>query len=436
VSTSIPASTPTDSSYNERMTRGALLAFAVACVSCGSSSGASNGASPDGGDDASVVGDGGSSDASFPDGAGDDGPLPQGDGGSCGYKGEGTALHVAAGVDICLPPVVCTSENCPPPLGQCVGGKCIFDTGYQGVQTLPEAWATHYCALSTGGCHGVTQIEFPEDTAQAIATQMGLQLCDGASSSSGTCVGIAASSAMIVGNSQLAIDPATGTTVTDWGLGLTEASGLCYAISGPGGSAVVALTDRCGGYCKCNGSGYEECGPCVSAPSMAPNCPCVGTDPGLFDACCGNDCPTLVAECDWCAANNHPHFDLDDATFDWVCGAQATRGSCQLSAASYVPCLGAQAWPPSGGSGGCGSDAFDCNATPVAHQDVVPNTSCCCDYDDCPQPDGSCAAPPAECKAGSCACGAGEPDANHPSVPSTGCCCVYGATPQADGTCQ
>ncbi len=352
----------------------------------------------------------------------------------CGYQNMGAPLQVSPSIALCMPPVVCNAETCPPPLGSCVSGKCVFGAGYQGVATLPQAWATYYCALSTGGCHGVTQLEYPEVTAANIGAALGKPLCD--QTATDGCIGIAASSAMVVGNSQLAVDPTTQMQVTDWGLGLTEASGLCYRITGPGGSATVALTDRCGGYCKCNGSGFEECGPCVNAASMEPNCPCVGTAPSLYTACCGQGCPTLQAECDWCASNNHPHFDLDTGTFNWVCGADSVNGSCQLTSVGYVPCLTATGWPPGGGGGSCKTNAFQCNSTPAAHQDTVPQTTCCCNYDDCPQPDGSCAAAPATCKAGSCACGAGQPDAEHPSVPSTGCCCTYGTTPEADGSCQ
>jgi len=272
-------------------------------------------------------------------------------------------------------------------------------------------------------------------TAGKVSAALSNPLCEGYSGN-GTCVGIAASSPMIVGNSQVATDPATGRTVSPWGLGLTEASGLCYSLTGPGGTAIVALTDRCGGYCKCSGSGFEECGPCVNAPDMVTNCPCVGTANPAYGQCCGNGCPTLNAECDWCANNNHPHFDLDDGTFNWVCGAQASNGSCQLTAVTYIPCLSGQTWPPGGGGGTCGASSFQCAGTPAAHQDLVPGTMCCCNYNECPQSNGSCAAAPATCKAGSCACGTGEPDANHPQVPSTGCCCTYGTTPQADGSCQ
>ncbi len=350
----------------------------------------------------------------------------------CGYDNQGTTLQVASGVEVCMPPVACTSETCPPTLGSCVSGHCVFVSGYTGVTTFPEAWATHYCGLAAGGCHGVTQVEYPEVTAAEVAAKLGDPVCDGSSSATGTCVGIAASSPMLVGNSEEAVDAETGMRVVDWGLGLTEASGLCYAIRGPGGSAVVALTDRCGGYCKCNGSGYQECGPCVNAADMQPNCPCVGSTPDSM--CCGLDCATLVGQCDWCASNNHPHFDLDDATFAWVCGDEAERGSCQLSAVGFVACATPKAWPPGGTATSCAANSFGC-ATPGTHQDGVPGTQCCCNHDFCPQADGSCAAAPATCGAGSCACAPGMPDADHPAVPSTGCCCVFGAVPQADGSC-
>ncbi len=308
----------------------------------------------------------------------------------CGWHGAGTPLHVTDGIDVCLPPVVCTSETCPPPLGQCVGGVCQFKPGYEGLRTVPQSWATYYCTLSTGGCHGVTQIEFPEVTAGKIASSMGLSLCEGGAAGA-DCVGIAASSPMVVGNSQVAKDPSTGSTVGNWGLGPTEASGLCYSIEGPGGRAVVALTDRCGGYCKCGGSGFQECGPCVSAPDMQPNCACVGTVPGLYTECCGLGCSTTQADCDWCASNNHAHFDLDTGTFNHVCGAAATNGSCQLTKVSYVPCLGASsAWPPGGASAGaCKTGSFGCTAA-TPHQVQVPGTGCCCNWDLTPQPDGSC----------------------------------------------
>jgi hypothetical protein len=144
----------------------------------------------------------------------------------CGYEGRGTPLHVATGIDVCLPPVVCDPETCPPQLGDCADGGCVFHSGYLGIATFPEAWSTYYCSLSGGGCHGVTQDVYPEVTARQIATSNGLSLCDqAADGGSAACVGIAAAPPMIVGNSEDALVPGTQNPVTEWGLGLTEASG-------------------------------------------------------------------------------------------------------------------------------------------------------------------------------------------------------------------
>jgi hypothetical protein len=318
-----------------------------------------------------------------------------------------------------------------------VNDRCVFHSGYAGVATLPEAWSTYYCQLSSAGCHGITQIEYPEVTAGKISAAKGYPLCDQAGAGSGECVGIAAAPATIVGNSQEAVDSQSGKGVADWGLGLTEASGLCYELTGPGGTVMVALTDRCGGYCECKGSSFEECGPCVNAPDMKVQCPCVGTVPGLYSNCCGNNCGgTVNAQCDWCASNNHPHFDLDLGTFNHLCGASANLGSCKVSKVSFVHCLDIQGWPPGGGgAASCQANSFSC-AAPLPHQDQVPGGGCCCNWNFCPAADGSCAAAPSSCRAGSCACATGQPDATHPQVPSTSCCCLSGLSPQADGTCN
>jgi hypothetical protein len=309
-----------------------------------------------------------------------------GDGG-CGYKNTGRVLTVAKNIELCMPQTVCTTETCPPGLGDCKAGTCVFKAGYKGVETLPEAWATHYCDLSQGGCHGVTQIAFPEVNAAAIAKGLGLPICSAASSAT-KCVGIAASSPMVVGNSQEARDPTTGKLVSLWGLGYVEASGLCYELHGPGGVVVAALTDRCGGYCSCKGSGFQECGPCVNATDMAPNCACVGVVPGLYSQCCGRGCPTTKADCDWCASNNHPHFDLDTVAFNRLCGAQAINGSCRINKVSFFRCLApSPSWPP--GGGGCKQGSFYCTA-PTPNQVQVPGTTCCCNWNLKPQADGSC----------------------------------------------
>ncbi len=286
-----------------------------------------------------TVGTGGSATG----GSGSDGAP----GASCGYKDTGHVLNVGSQIQLCIPASICKPETCPPGLGDCVNGKCVFRSGYAGLETLPEAWVTQYCSLSgaaAGSCHGVSQLEPAETTAQKVGQKLGHPLC--AQSSAGTCVGIVASSPMVVGNSETAIDPATSKPVYLWGLGMTEASGLCYEITGPGGTAIVAITDRCAGYCQCGDSGFVECGACVNSADMHPKCPCVGTDPGLYSNCCGRTCGGVPSTCDWCASNNHPHFDLDDDTFLHVCGGEAMLGSCKLSSARFISCLAPNPnWP-------------------------------------------------------------------------------------------
>jgi hypothetical protein len=249
---------------------------------------------------------------------------------ACGYKNQGHVLNVSADISLCIPPQICLPETCPPSVGTCVNDRCVYKDGYQGLATLPEAWATHYCDLEAGTCQGVHQFAPVLDTARALASKNALTLC-GASAASAKCVGIVASPPMMIGNREKYKE--------NWGLGLSEASGLCYEVTGPGGSALLAITDRCGGYCKCPASGadeYNECGLCKEAPDLTPLCQCRG--PGS----CG-----AGQLCDWCAANNHPHFDLDEDAFNHVCGGEAFKGSCQLSKARFVPCLEPRAdWPP------------------------------------------------------------------------------------------
>ncbi len=311
---------------------------------------------------------------------------------NCGYEGTGTVLEVTPDIVLCMPETVCAPETCPPDLGTCIGGECVFNAGYEGVATYPEAWATRYCALLSGGCNGVSQLNPPDVTASMVGAAMGYPLCANATGGEAACVGIVASSPMVVGNSEETVDPDTGNLSGEWGLGYTEPSGLCYEVTGPGGTAIVASTDRCGGYCTCNGSAVQECGPCINAEDMTPNCACVGPVPGLFEDCCGMGCPTLDNQCDWCASNNHPHFDLDDATFNWVCGDEAIQGSCQLSVARFVECLEPnEDWPP---NAVCPAEdgLWDCGGvSPAPEQPLVPGTDCCCFWGLTPQQDGTCA---------------------------------------------
>lgn len=346
-----------------------LFAFA-AVAACGSSDSSQPGAS--GGDDASTppssMQDGstvtppGSNDATVnvPDGTS---PPPTKDGSSgggqdgfsggakdgatapdaaplgpsCGYKNTGHHVQISSTIELCLPQTVCTpSETCPRGLADCVNGTCVYKAGYSGLATLPQAWTTQYCDLPSGGCNGAVLNPLPYDVAKSVASSSGNPVCADSPSTTGTCVGVAAPPPMMAGNSQVAIDPSTGKEVPLWGLGMTAASGLCYQLVGPGGTAVVAITDRCAGYCSCNGGSFNECGNCINATDTATQCVCVGTAPPAYNTCCGRGCAT-TQQCDWCANNNHPHFDLDNATFTHVCGPDGPMfGSCQLTSVSIV----------------------------------------------------------------------------------------------------
>lgn len=269
-----------------------------------------------------------SSDANQGAGAGAAGTSgTSGAGPSCGYLGRGQRLEVSSSVAVCLPPVTCTpSESCPRGLADCIAGVCVPKPGYAGLATLPEAWATYYCDLASGACDGSVLKPRPLELANALAAKFG-PLCD-ASNAAVPCVGVAAVPPLMAGNSQIARDPSTGEYVPAWGLGMSGASGVCYRITGQSGTAVVGISDRCGGYCKCGTGAYSECSACLNQPDTTTECPCVGSAPPLYSSSCASG----AVQCDWCASNNHPHFDLDNATFAHVCGEAGLHdGRCRLT---------------------------------------------------------------------------------------------------------
>ncbi len=221
----------------------------------------------------------------------------------------------------------------------------MYKPGYNGVATLPEAWATYYCDLGAGACNGVYYVpggETPLGVAQRVGQELSHPLCT--ASSTGTCVGITALAPMMEGNSQLAKDPATG-----WGQGLSWASGLCYEVTGPGGTAVLVVTDRCAGFCSCKNKIDTHCVDCIGDQALTLTCPCVGSAPPAYSNCCGRTCGGGTTTCDWCASNNHAHFDVDNSTYQHLCAdASLMYGSCKLTSARFIPCASAKlaAWPP------------------------------------------------------------------------------------------
>ncbi len=294
------------------------------------------------------------------------------DGAPCGWENQGRVLSVTADIEVCLPPTICNNEVCPADLGTCVpegiGGECVFHEGYDGLKTLPEAWTSWYCDLDTG-CLGTLEgtTHHIRDEVQA---NLGIPACY--EDSSGTCFGITAFSPMLGGNSRLAKN-ASGGALAEWGLGLTPASGLCYELEGSTGKkAIVAVTDRCAGYCACDDARteFQECGNCLltvgqDPDAVTPSCPCVGNNDAMGaegQACAGQQ------TCDWCMSNNHPHFDLDRHTFNHVCDAEATRGSCKLARVSIVDCMQPTKWPCDPGTWFCFGDS------PAGR---IPGTYCC-----------------------------------------------------------
>jgi len=84
-----------------------------------------------------------------------------------------------------------------------------------------------------------------------------------------------------------------------------SACGQCWALTGPGGTKNIQVTDCCAGY------------------------------PGKPSCLSSND-----PYCDWCAANDHQHFDLDWDSFVTVCGGQVNAGNCRISKAVRISCPG------------------------------------------------------------------------------------------------
>ncbi|MBN2803591.1 MAG: hypothetical protein JXR91_10880 [Deltaproteobacteria bacterium] len=292
------------------------------------------------------------------------------DGTPCGWGNKGKILNVTDDIELCLPKTICNMETCQADLGTCengIDGECTYKSGYDGLKTNPEAWATWYCQLTdTGGCQGTIEYATTE-VREAVKAKLGIPYCFKDKSS--TCLGIVALSPLMGGNSRLAKD-SSGNYLSEWGLGLTPASGLCYEIEGSTGKkAVVAITDRCAGYCDC-GSGMEECGNCMvgdvpEPDEITPGCPCIGTVPSLG---AGGETCAAQQTCDWCMSNSHPHFDLDVDTFNHICDEDAVMGSCKMKSVKVIECMTPAQWPCPAGSGFCFGDGA------VGR---IPGTYCC-----------------------------------------------------------
>lgn len=249
--------------------------------------------------------------------------------------------------------------------GSCVNGACVCTGGYTGRD----------CSMPPGG------FNFPNPIPAARATKFAdLNGSDGQLEMT-TCfgnfpggkwvsrnylppgvTGIAAVNPTLYGSRFAfgAPNQYTPKSVTGSYTGIGQSCGHCFNLTKGSSSAVVMVVNRCGGFCQAqsavgpcavNGSTSTDCGYCVT-PTTTPTtigCSCMSKIAIQTNGYC--DATSTAHHCDHCAANDHPHFDLDTDTLNQLCG-DANAGVCNLDSFQWVPCAGIQAQPgdyPNGG---------------------------------------------------------------------------------------
>ena len=157
--------------------------------------------------------------------------------------------------------------------------------------------------------------------------------------------------------------------------------GKCWHLINGKTSITVLATDRCGGRCYgkpfiCDKEAAPaatcDCATCIEGKKeyrndttvSNPTCPCSAVEAMFSAILCllfSWQCSCLSAQakrseglcapgilCDWCAHDDHPHFDLDMDAFNAICGPQSGQGSCNLTTAVEVRCdgtgPGTQSW--------------------------------------------------------------------------------------------
>lgn len=209
------------------------------------------------------------------------------------------------------------------------------------MSTFPKAYATFSgCSLASNTCDGAGKDIFAVSKVVVdMSSKLGgsLPSCPGTTNFNGVCVGVAGVNPILYGDTQ-----SYATSQKSWGLGLSPASGMCYKVTGSSGKvAYLAIINRCSGMCSCPSrvasTGVSNCASCIGSnyyrdlvTDLKPNCQCVGTASNAIGAC-GTD-----TKCDWCAANNHPHFNLNQESFVHLCG-DTTAGRCELTKVEVVP---------------------------------------------------------------------------------------------------
>jgi len=223
---------------------------------------------------------------------------------------------------------------------QCVSGytgrDCSTPSGGFPYQR-PVAAATYFCELETGGCTAGMCIGGSSGSFSSFTTA---NLPDGIT-------GVAAVNPTLYGcryyysPPRRAINQTVGGAYTFVGQGC----GACYKLTKGTVSVAVTVIDRCAGDCKAQQSGtpcdpkgeYEsECGNCMANnQSSVPVCSCYSPSATNYNGICNGKNNVI---CDWCAGNDHPHFDLDQTTFNKLCQADAVKGHCDLDSFQSISC--------------------------------------------------------------------------------------------------
>lgn len=248
-----------------------------------------------------------------------------------------------------LPNVEPSPVTCMKSLGGEVqaDGMCKYTGEYQPF-SYEHAYGTNYCDLgplnptkqSWSGCSGALGDPRPTIVAAqkaVLSKAPGTEPPPWGPVDANTIFGVTANPPMMIGNSDEGVNIQTGKPVGHSYQGSTSVSGLCYDVIGPnGGRAILIPGDRCAGYCyndcqdkhdfNAGDTNVAECGHCVQNADNdpQPGPPCVGTVPGMYNVCKGMGaygCEAPVFnECDWCSSQNHPHFDMDNDSYNVVCG--------------------------------------------------------------------------------------------------------------------
>lgn len=340
----------------------------------------------------------------------------------------GRYVQVNADVVIFLPYVFPTPVTCMASLGYTPNATsligCNYPPDFEPFMEFPWAVTTQYCGLEEGGCAGAIGDPrlFVNQTRNYTLHGLNKDPFPFGPINETTRFGIMANPPLMIGNSGEGINLLTGKQVTYAYQGASARSGICYDIKGPGGRAILLATDRCAGYCVSTNQAacdcvtataldltdpivdhVAECGTCVHTlgTTTMPGQPCVGNvnipSKGInpYSDCWGNGfpivnltCPHPVfGHCDWCASQNHPHFDIDIVTFNLLCGEWNKDGSCVLEAVQPFQCVPPGMFWTGGGlqmvcpvTGSYNNGNISCSS-PLEQYNVPGYTEhCCCPY--------------------------------------------------------